>query len=81
MPSPKYEYGFIVNTLELKIGLADATSEEVSQGMALALSDLAKSLSKAVQTAPQGPWEIVSHDLTRIDRHLIVTFLSRRSVQ
>ena len=42
----KEEYGFMVQTIDLKPGMADATSDEVSQFMGLGLNQI---LQKAVK--------------------------------
>lgn len=73
-----YEYGFLVQTGTLTAGLADASSEEMGRGFAQLFGPLAERVSNAIRAYPNGPWEIVSHDITRIDRHLVVTFLIRR---
>lgn len=76
-----YKYAFIVNTLEIKAPLADATSDELSQHLAIALGNLAESLTKAVPELPGSQYQIVSHCLTRIDRHLVLTVLTRRPMK
>jgi len=72
------EYAFLVTTLTLTPGLADATSAEVSKGLGTALGPFGEQLAKSVPSFQGGGFEIVSHDLTRIDRHLVVTLLLRR---
>jgi hypothetical protein len=69
------EYGFIVKTVEIRPGLADATSNEVSQMLSSGLGPLAQDISKSLLNLPPGGWRVLSHNLTRIDRHLILTFL------
>ena len=74
-----YEYSFIVNTLTIKPGMADQTSNEVSQELGKALLSFALPLKQAANIPPGG-WDVISHDVTRIDRHLVVTFLLRRKI-
>ena len=81
----KYEYSMIVTTGQLNPGAADATAEELSQSVAPQLGSLVQKVGKNLANFPgnapankQGGWEIVSHDITRIDRHLLTTFLIRR---
>ena len=69
------EYATMVQTAELKPGLADFTSDEVGQNIAVGLSQVLQKASKGLQTLQGGGWEILSHDLTRIDRHLVVSLL------
>ena len=75
------EYGFMVQTAEIRPGLADSSSDEVAQGLAVVLNPLSQKISKALPRLSPGDWEIISHDITRIDRHLIVTFLLCRNTQ
>ena len=75
---PDYEYSFMVQTAELNPGIVDMTTEQVGQGLAVSLMPVVQRASNAIQSLPPGGWEVVSHDLTRIDRHLILSFLLRR---
>ncbi|HEY40609.1 MAG TPA: hypothetical protein G4O18_01975 [Dehalococcoidia bacterium] len=73
------DYGVMVQTVELKIGMADATDDEVSQSMALGLNSILNKVKNAIKNMPEGgEWEIINHQLTRIERHLIVSFLLGR---
>ncbi len=72
------EYGMIVTTGELKAGMADATASEVSQSLTVVLSQMVQRASKGIETLQGGSWKIVSHEITRIDRHLVVSFLIHR---
>ncbi|MDA0988165.1 MAG: hypothetical protein O2783_03320 [Chloroflexi bacterium] len=73
-----YEYGFLVETIEVKDEIADATADELRQGFASGLAGLAHKISTMVPTLPRSGFEVVSHDLTKIDRHLILSVLIRR---
>ena len=75
------EYCTMVQTITLKPGLADATSNEVSQGIAVGLNNIVQKVTKGMQKLQGGGWEMVSHQLTRIDRHLVVSFLLYRDKQ
>ena len=72
------EYSMMVQTMQLQPGMSDATGEEVGKSLAVALGQIVKTVSTASQKLEGGGWEIVSHELTRIDRHLVVSFLLRR---
>jgi len=72
------EYAFMVNTFPILPEIADATDREISQSIGGVLGPLGTQLSKAIPEFQGGGWEIVSHDLTRIDFHLAVTLLLRR---
>ncbi len=72
------EYGIVVTTGELKVGMADATANEVSQSVTVVLNQMLQNAQKASETFQGGGWDILSHEVTRIDRHLVVSFLLRR---
>jgi len=69
------EYGMIVTTGELTVGIADASADEVSQSLTVVLTEMLQKTSKGIETLQGGGWSIVSHEITRIDRHLVVSFL------
>ena len=74
-----YEYSSIVDAIELKAGLADTSLSEFREAMAFALQNSVAKLPSAIQSKLLGEdWEVVSHDLTRIDRYLLLTVLLRR---
>ena len=72
------EYGIFVKTIELKQRLADATADEVSEGLAGGLGNYLKNLPKMLESFEGGGWKTVSHNLTRIDRHLVLSLLISR---
>jgi len=76
-----YDYGFLVQTAALNVDLADLTSDEVASSLSPLLGQLGERISRAIRAYPNGPWEIVSHDITRLERHVVVTFLIRRRSQ
>lgn len=74
------EYGFIVQTIDIKPDMEDATADELSQSMAIDLNKVVQSASKGLSNLPSGGrGEILSHTITRIGGHLVVSFLFRRS--
>ncbi len=73
-----YEYSFMVQTVQVNPQLADADSDHVSQSLGALLGPLGAQLSTLRQSAPGGPSEIVSHNMTRIGQHLVLTLLTRR---
>jgi hypothetical protein len=73
------EYGFIIQTIDIKPDMEDATADQLSQTMAIGLNKIAQSAAKGLSNLPGGGnGEILSHNLTRIGGHLIVSFLFRR---
>ncbi len=72
------EYNMMLNTIELKPGVAEATADEISKDLTMHLGEISQGMSKATESFQGGGWEVVSHALTRIDSHLILSFLIRR---
>ena len=73
-----YEFNFMVAPVELKPEMADMDSREIAQAVGRTLGQVGRTVAGGIDSLPPGGWEIVSHDLLRIDRHLLVTFLIRR---
>ena len=72
------EYGVMVQTIDIKPGMADATATKVSQNFTAGLNQIVQKASKGLAT-PQGKgWKILSHSLTRVDRYLILSLLISR---
>ena len=69
------KYGIMVQTMKIKPNMADATPNEVSQALTVGLNQTVQKASKGLDTLEGGGWEIVSHALTRINRHLVLSFL------
>ncbi len=69
------EYAFSALTMEIKPGLADFNDKEVSLEILKTLRPFAEGLPKTLQQIPPGNWRVISHSLTRIDRHLVLTLL------
>ena len=76
----KYEYSVMVQPIELKAGAADATGDELTVSLGNTMLPLVGKLGEYAEKLPPGGWELVSHDLTRIDRHLLLSFLLRREI-
>jgi hypothetical protein len=72
------EYGMMVQNIEIKPGMADAAPSEISQSLTVGLGQIVQKASKGLETFQGGGWAIVSHALTSVDRHLILTFLIHR---
>ena len=72
------EYGMMVQTVEIKSSIQDATANEVSQVMGQGLNGIVQKAYKGVNQIPntKNP-EILSHSLTRIGRHLVLSILFR----
>jgi hypothetical protein len=73
------EYGFIVQTIDIKPDMEDSTADQLSQTMAIGLNKIVQGASKGLSNLPGGGGgEIISHNLTRIGGHLVVSFLFKR---
>ena len=51
---------------------------EVDNAVLKLLNEILQKTSKGIETFKGGGWDIVSHEITRIERHLVVSFLLRR---
>jgi hypothetical protein len=74
------EYGMMVHTLDIKPDMADLTASEFSQNLTGGLGQILHNVMEGLKKFQQGEWEIVSHSLTRVDRHLVLSLLIRRNV-
>ena len=73
------EYGLIVQTIDIKPDMEDATADQLSQSMAMNLNTVVRSAANGLSNLPGGGnGEILSHNITRIGGHLVVSFLFRR---
>ncbi len=76
-----FEYAIYTVSLNMKPGIEDLSSDE----LASELNDrLASSTGNAVLKIEEyngGRWEIVSHHLLRLQSHLLLSFLLRRTKQ
>lgn len=73
-----YLYGMMTESGTLDIGIADMTSSELSASLQEELASVLIRAARMARERPDGAWEICSHSVVRIDRHLLVTFLVRR---
>lgn len=72
------EYTMMVQNIPITAKMADMTPDQFSQQMAMGLGQILAKATKAVRNLPKGKkGEILSHCLTRIDRHLVLSLLIR----
>ena len=76
-----YEYAFMTAIMALPPGMTDLTTEEVSHGIGAPLGRFGETLQTAIPAFQGGGWEVVSHNLARLDGHLLVSLLLRRPPQ
>jgi hypothetical protein len=72
------EYGFIVQTIEIKPEADDADSNEVGKSMAIGMNQFVQKAARSLPNLRGGGWEIASHSLTRVGKHMIISLLIRR---
>jgi hypothetical protein len=74
------DYGMIVQTLTIKPDMEDASSDEVSKEMSVGLGQLLHKVTTGLKNLPNTKdAELLSHNITRVGSHLIVSFLFRHS--
>ena len=69
------EYMILVHTVELSPAIETATADEITAQFTSSLTDIAHQVTQYAETIGQGGWEVVSHTLTKLHSHLLVTFL------
>ena len=70
------KYGIMVQTMEIKPDMKDATRDEMSQAMTVGLNQIVQKASKGVSSLPDGKeGNLLSHCITRVGCHLVVSFL------
>ncbi len=72
------EYSVAVGCINMKPNMENTTSKELNLGLTKALGNIVQKMSKDIENANGGTWEIVSHELTKIGNKLAVSFLLRR---
>ena len=72
-----YKYTFLVTNMELQPGLTELSAEELGQGLAQQFGGLGPNISQYIQQVPEGPWEAISHSVTRLDSHLVISLMLR----
>jgi hypothetical protein len=72
------EYSVVTTSIELIPEQLSKDVDEFNAGLITLLNQIVQNTSKACQKVEGGNWHILSHALTRIDNHLVVSFLLRR---
>lgn len=74
-----YEYAILSEAVNVKPEvLVAATKKELLDNLGIALIRVMDIAQKSIKTFQGGGWEILSHQMTRLDHHLVVSFLIRR---
>lgn len=73
-----FEYGTILQTINLTKQAEEALPAELAKGLGMSFARLMQKVSKGLETFQGGGWEILSHQITRIGHSLFVTFIIRR---
>ena len=77
----EHELGMMVAGLEIAPDILAQATDVVTDQMQQGLAVILETTQSELPSYQGGGWEIVSHTLTRLDSHLIVTFLLRRPRQ
>jgi hypothetical protein len=72
-----YEYAIMSETVALEL-LTGKTKKELLNKLEMALIRVMDVVHKSLRTYEGGGWEILSHDLTKLEHHFLITFLIRR---
>ena len=75
-----YKYTFMSEIQTVVLGMRDLTSEEFNEKLSEGLGKVGDDVTKSMESLEGGPWEAVSHSLTRFENHLIVTVLIRHEL-
>ena len=74
-----YEYAIMSETVAVKPELLVAdTKKALLDGIGMGMVRVMDVVHKSLKSYEGGGWEIVSHDLTKLEHHLLITFLIRR---
>ena len=74
-----YEYDLISEVADVQLEkLATTTKDEFAQNLQVALPRVIFRVTERMKAFQGGDWEIVSHQLTRFDHYLVISFLLRR---
>lgn len=70
-------YGMAVQTIDIKPEFGKATEDEISKTMGLGLNQILQKTHKGLNEITGGKGEILSHSLTRVGNHLVLSILTR----
>lgn len=71
-------FNFALDSQMLRQGTADHIAEALSKDSGLALRNISNDLNAQFG---EDNWELLSHQLTRLDRHFFLSVLFRHSIQ
>jgi len=72
------EYGVMAQSVDLKPEAYSATGALLAKTITESMNQILIKASKGLQSFQGGGWDIMSHQITRIGDHLVVSFLLRR---
>ena len=72
------EYGVMAQSVDLKPEAYSASGALLAKTITESTNQILIKAAKGLQSVQGGGWEILSHQITRIGDHLIVSFLLRR---
>jgi hypothetical protein len=68
----------MTQTIEITPEMADVGANEISQAITMKLQPFIQAATHGLGNIQGGGWRILSHSLTRVDRHLVLTLLIER---
>jgi len=75
---PQYEHAVMFHTARLAPDLANRSDDQFGAGLGIHLAPLIEKMTKGAETFQGGGWEVLSHQLTPLDGHLVMSLLLRR---
>ena len=73
-----YDYAFMASTIAPEEDINHAPPDVVGRSIGLALGQFGRTISGAIPEFMGGGWEAISHNLTQIEQHMVVTVCLRR---
>jgi hypothetical protein len=73
-----FEYSTVVSTISLTKKAEEATAEELAKEIAMSLPKALNSATKGFEKLNGCVWDIISHQMTRINHNIIVSFFAKR---
>lgn len=77
----EYEYLITAHAVEMKPEIAEATSDELSEALTTLLGQHMHGMVTGTQAIQTGDWQLISHEVTILGRHLVLSLLFHRHKQ
>ena len=74
-----YEYSVMVYPIQVTSEIGQMTGDQVAQGLTIGFQRALQLANAALRSPEFGKdWEMVSHEVVRLESHLLISFLLRR---